>query len=90
VEFLKCGNTEEVLDAVAARTGKMLDVSGAPEDVIAALGERGIGVRSRPPREGVAALAIARIARERGFDRNVHALAPDYGELPAVTLPKKP
>ena len=89
VDFQKCGHTEEVLAAVAARCAGSLEVTGAPEDVLAALGERGISVRSRPPREGVAAVAIAAIARERGFQSNVHALAPDYGELPAVTVPKK-
>lgn len=88
LEFLKCGNTQEVLDALAQRCSGTLEVYGAPEDVIAALGERGMSVHRRPPRDPMAAIAIAHIARERGFDTNVHALAPDYGELPAVTLPK--
>ena len=88
-DFQKCGKTEDVVAAVAERCAGSLEVTGAPEDVLAALGERRISVQNRAPRESVTAVAIAKIARERGFDRNVHALAPDYGELPAVTVPTK-
>jgi hypothetical protein len=67
-----------------------LAVSGNTEDVLSEIAERGWTVRALPPRANVPAVAIAQLARTRAPSATPHALAPDYGEAPAVTRPKSP
>lgn len=82
------GRSAELCDRVAGLipTGE-LTVTGAPEDVLAGLRERGIDVRtvqsSVPP-----AVAIAQIAARREPAPSIHALRADYGEAPAAKVPK--
>ncbi len=59
------------------------------EDVRAALGERAIEVTILPRAIEPAALAIAMLAAQREPAKSVHEVRADYGELPAVSLPKK-
>lgn len=72
-----------VLPSALALTG-----NGA-EDVLAALGERGTEVTMLPRAIDPAALAIAMLAAKREPARSLHEVRADYGELPAVSVPKK-
>jgi tRNA threonylcarbamoyl adenosine modification protein YeaZ len=63
-----------------------LALAGNTEDVYFALAERGIVVRTLPRGAESPALAVARLARMAGPGASLHAVAPDYGELPAVML----
>jgi tRNA threonylcarbamoyladenosine biosynthesis protein TsaB len=85
-----CGPTAMVLDRLLTGTATELAVSGNTEDVLAQIAERGWTVRALPPREPVPAVAILELARTREASPSPHALAPDYGELPAVTRSKSP
>jgi hypothetical protein len=57
------------------------------EDVLSAVGERGLDVQ-RITQPAIPAIAIAELTRAGKPSVSVHALAPEYGELPAVTVPK--
>jgi tRNA threonylcarbamoyladenosine biosynthesis protein TsaB len=72
-------------ERVAALPGhRTLTCVAAPKDVLQALGERGITVLTAPTRPGRVAEIIADLAAQRPPAASPHALAPDYGELPAV------
>ena len=80
------GSTACICDQVGTLWGGgELSVIGAPEDVRAGLGERGILVRTlemlQPP-----AVAIAQIAAKTGH-ASLHALRADYGEAPPAKVP---
>ena len=66
----------------------MVHVTGNTEDVLSEIAERGWTVQALEPRAGVPAVAIVQLARRREPSPTPHALAPDYGEAPAVTQPK--
>ena len=66
----------------------LVHVGGNTEDVLSEIAERGWTVRVLPPRAAVPAVAIAQLARTRAPSPTPHALAPDYGETPAVTQRK--
>lgn len=86
-----CGPTAAVLDRLlaAAPPGVTLTVVAQQEDVFPATGEgspsmqRVVWPGSRNP-----AVVIATIARDRQPAASAHAVAPDYGEMPVVTVPK--
>lgn len=82
-----CGPTATVLDRLLADTPGIVHVAGNTEDVLSEIAERGLTVRALPPPAGVPAAAIAQLARTRKPSPTPHALAPDYGEAPAVTHP---
>jgi tRNA threonylcarbamoyladenosine biosynthesis protein TsaB len=82
-----CGPTADVLDRLLTGPPGALAVAGNTEDVLADIAERGWIVRVLPPRADVPALAIAELARTATPAPSLHALAPDYGEAPAVTRP---
>jgi len=85
----KCGNVAEVIAAFEpARLGP-LSVAGASDELLADLRAAGASARPVAPRDPVAAVALVRMARERGFPDDPRALRPDYGEAPATTAPKK-
>jgi tRNA threonylcarbamoyladenosine biosynthesis protein TsaB len=63
-----------------------LAVAGNTEDVYFAIAERGIVVRALPNRAESPARAVARLALTAEPAASPHAVAPDYGEVPAVTL----
>ncbi len=67
------------------RSGE-LALAGNTEDVSFALAERGIVVRTLPSGAETPARAVARLALVADISSSVHAVAPDYGELPAVIL----
>ena len=83
-----CAETAAVLDRLLAGTPGIVHAAGNTEDVLSEIAERGWTVRALPPRADVPAVAIAQLARTRAPSPNPHALAPDYGEAPAVTQPK--
>jgi len=63
-----------------------LTLAGNTEDVNSAIAERGIVVRTLPPRAESPARAVARLALTAEPSASPHAVAPDYGELPAAQL----
>jgi tRNA threonylcarbamoyladenosine biosynthesis protein TsaB len=63
-----------------------LALAGNTQDVSFAIAERGIVVRTLPQRAESPARAVARLALIADPSSSVHAVAPDYGELPAVVL----
>ncbi|MBV8298379.1 MAG: tRNA (adenosine(37)-N6)-threonylcarbamoyltransferase complex dimerization subunit type 1 TsaB [Candidatus Eremiobacteraeota bacterium] len=83
-----CGPVGAVLDRLLCGPPGALDAAGNTEDVLPEIAERGWTVRALPPRAAVPAVAIVQLARTRAPSPSPHALAPDYGEAPAVTKPK--
>jgi hypothetical protein len=63
-----------------------LALAGNTEDVSFAIAERDIVVRTLAQRAESPARAVARLALITVPGSSVHAVAPDYGELPAVML----
>lgn len=82
------GRIAEALDAVLPDPGEAFAVLGAPEDVLAALAERGHIVESVAPCVMPAAAAVALAAGARDAARTLHDVKADYGELPAAKVPK--
>ena len=64
--------------------GRDLEVVGAAKDVLDALAERAIIVRSFDPAVTPAAAAAALLASSRAPAKSVHEVRADYGELPAA------
>lgn len=88
-ELRASGYIKDVLDELMpAFTANPLLLMGDAEDVLAALGERGVRVEIFPPAV-LPAAAIATIALHRPPARSVHEVRADYGELPAARVPKK-
>jgi tRNA threonylcarbamoyladenosine biosynthesis protein TsaB len=83
-----CGAVRDVLDRLLPGPPGLMHATGNTEDVLSEIAERGWTVRALPPRAGVPAVAIAQLARTREPSPTPHAVAPDYGEAPAVTRPK--
>jgi tRNA threonylcarbamoyladenosine biosynthesis protein TsaB len=89
-EEVACGPTGTVVAGLVAKVADeaTLTIIAATEDVFAEIGER-----SGPARRIVSAAAadpaavIARLSRHREPGLSPHGIAPDYGELPAVTIP---
>jgi tRNA threonylcarbamoyladenosine biosynthesis protein TsaB len=88
-EATACGPAAEVLDRLLAGEPGVVHAAGNTEDVLSEIAERGWVVRALPPRADVPAVAILQLARTRAPSPSPHALAPDYGEAPAVTQPKQ-
>jgi len=83
-----CGPVGGVLDRLLGDPPGVVHVIGNTEDVLSEIAERGWTVRALRPRADVPAVAIAQLARTREPSPTPHALAPDYGEAPAVTRPR--
>lgn len=80
------GAPAEVVAALLdGRHIEILTLAGNTEDVRSAVAERGIVVRTPPVRREHPAAAVARLAVHAAPSASPHAVAPDYGELPAVT-----
>ncbi len=81
---------DEVLAPVDSAQGETepLAVVGAPKDVLHALAERRMIVRSFEPTVTPAAAAAALAATSRTPPASLHEVRADYGELPAAQLPK--
>ncbi len=88
-EETACGPAGEILDRLLAGEPGVVHAAGNTEDVLSEIAERGWVVRALPPRADVPAVAILQLARTRAPSPSPHALAPDYGEAPAVTRPKQ-
>jgi tRNA threonylcarbamoyladenosine biosynthesis protein TsaB len=87
-ERVRCGPIAEVLDDLLGPGAEEITVCGNTEDVLSEIAERGWTVRASSPRAEIPAVAIAELARTRVPSPSPHALAPDYGEAPAVTKAK--
>jgi tRNA threonylcarbamoyl adenosine modification protein YeaZ len=83
------GRIDEVLDKLPFEAEGELSVVGAPKDVLHALAERGIIVHPIDPLVTPAAAAAALAAGSRAPAKSLHEVRADYGELPAVTMPKR-
>jgi tRNA threonylcarbamoyladenosine biosynthesis protein TsaB len=84
------GRIAEVLHELLAPSEvglKSLDVVGASKDVLDALAERAISVRSVNPAVTPAAAAAALAACSRTPLGSLHEVRADYGELPAAKAP---
>ncbi len=80
---------DEVLPPDVTRPGAQpLAVVGAPKDVLHALAERAIIVRSFDPLVTPAAAAAALAAPLCTPPASLHQVRADYGELPAAKLPR--
>jgi len=90
--FVECGTDEQVAAALAGRlgAGATLACAGAPEGVLARLGERGIIVRPCSPSPSPPALALARKALQRTPAANPHAVRADYGSVAYYTRREVP
>jgi tRNA threonylcarbamoyladenosine biosynthesis protein TsaB len=90
-DHVACGPTADVIDRLCGEniSGKGVTLIAGTEDVFQELGEalpdaqRVISPAARNP-----AVAIALLARRREPSSSPHSIAPDYGEMPAVTVPK--
>jgi tRNA threonylcarbamoyladenosine biosynthesis protein TsaB len=78
---------ERLLDTFAS--GDEIALAGDTQDVDSEIGERGFLARSLPTPAAIPAVTIAVIAARRTPGASLHALSPDYGEVPAVTTPKE-
>jgi tRNA threonylcarbamoyladenosine biosynthesis protein TsaB len=88
-EHRASGYIRDVLAELQPGLPKSFALTGnGAEDVLAALGERGSDVKILARAVEPAALAIAMLAAEREPARSLHEVRADYGELPAVTIPK--
>ncbi len=83
-----CGPAAGVVGRLLDGPAGTVSLVGNTEDVLSHIAERGWTVRALPPRTAVPAEAIAQLARTREPSPGPHALAPDYGEAPAVSAPK--
>ena len=83
-----CGSVAAVLGRLLPGEPGLVHLAGNTEDVLSEIAERGWTVRVLPPPAAVPAVAIAMLARNRVPSPSPHALAPDYGEAPAVTVPR--
>lgn len=83
-----CGPVGTVVDRLLGGTPETVHAVGNTEDVLSQIAERGFIVRALPSRADVPAVAIAQLARRAVPSASPHAVAPDYGEAPAVTRPK--
>jgi tRNA threonylcarbamoyladenosine biosynthesis protein TsaB len=82
------GRIAEVLDELLPATEGMVEVVGAPKDVLHALAERGIIVQLVKPVVTPPAAAAALVAALRTPAKSLHEVRADYGELPAAKLPR--
>lgn len=84
------GRIAEVLAAVVPDDpdAGTLHVVGGSKDVLQALAERALLVRSADPIVTPAAAAAALVASSRALRGGVHEVRADYGELPAAKPPK--
>lgn len=91
IERRASGRIVDVLGEIFAGgvPGDRLAVVGAPKDVLDALAERRVQVHSENPAVTPAAAAAALAALIGVPARSVHEVTADYGELPAVTTPKR-
>jgi tRNA threonylcarbamoyladenosine biosynthesis protein TsaB len=90
-DSVACGPWASVLARLLAgrELAGPLTIVGATQDVFAEIGAAGPAqIRCVSPAAPNPAAVIARLAECRPPAASVHSLAPDYGEVPAVTMPK--
>jgi len=83
------GRVEDVLaEVLRGEQPGELPVVGAPEDVLRALAEGGWSVKPLAPLHSPPAAAIALLGTSARPAASVHEVRADYGELPAVKVPR--
>jgi tRNA threonylcarbamoyl adenosine modification protein YeaZ len=87
-EWRASGYIRDVLDQFGRGLCR-LTVVGDAEDVLPGLAERGWSVHAVKRAVEPPALAIAMLAEQRAPASSLHEVRADYGELPAVSVPKK-
>lgn len=89
-ERVACGPIENVLGAVLAGwgPGEQFTFVTQTEDVIHTLAEGWPTARRSIPAACHPATVVAVLARTREATASPHGVAPNYGEMPAVTVPK--
>lgn len=81
------GRTADAVREVLALLPDQFTLIGhEPEDVLAALGERGVHPTMMLPALDPAAFAVATVASQKEPARSIHEVRADYGELPAVKM----
>lgn len=83
------GYINDVCASLQPLPESLLLTGNGAEDVRAAVGERAKNVIMIPATLEPPALAIAMLAAKREPARSIHEVRADYGELPAVSAPKK-
>ena len=78
-----CGPIAATVERVSG-DDREITVVGATEDVLGVIGKRAKSVLIPPAGQELPAATLATIARTRDAARSAHAVAPDYGELPAA------
>jgi tRNA threonylcarbamoyl adenosine modification protein YeaZ len=92
VDRVACGSPATVFPQLLSKLASnvCLWVSANTEDVFPEIGEgsRCVHRLISPTQRNPAAVVVARLARDCEPHSSPHGVAPDYGEMPAVTLPK--
>ncbi len=86
-----CGPAPSVVARLLGecRSGETLTVSADREDAFPEIAERPLNVLfAEAPGVRNPAVVIAVLARSRQPEASPHGVGPDYGEMPAVTIPK--
>ena len=85
---IACGPTATVLERLLENRppAESLTIVANTEDVFQATGEAKLQTTARAPANP--AIVIAALARTREPSPSPHGVAPDYGEVPAVTVPR--
>ena len=86
-ELRTSGPLAQVCDEVAGAAAGPVTVLGAPEDVLAALGERGVVVQTQSVAHAPA-VAAAHLCAQRLAAQSAHAVRAEYGEAPAAKVPR--
>ena len=81
---IACGPTEPTLARIMDGGDSLVTIVGATEDVRRVILEREMHVEIVPAGQELAASVLAQIALARPPALSLHAVAPDYGEIPAV------
>jgi tRNA threonylcarbamoyladenosine biosynthesis protein TsaB len=81
-----CGPVAGAVARVTEAHDAPITIVGGTEDVRSAALERAASVHVVPAGHELPAAVLARVARARAPAASLHAIAPDYGEAPAVRI----
>ncbi|MGD0473320.1 MAG: tRNA (adenosine(37)-N6)-threonylcarbamoyltransferase complex dimerization subunit type 1 TsaB [Candidatus Velthaea sp.] len=89
-ETIACGPTASVIDRLLGRqiVAGPLTIVAATETTLAEIAGDGTQLRLVSPAARNPARILVQLAEQRRPGPSPHSLAPDYGEVPAVTMPK--
>jgi tRNA threonylcarbamoyl adenosine modification protein YeaZ len=84
--LVACGRIVPTVERLLPMKLDRVTLVGATEDVRSAVGERATKVHLLSAGLELPAVILTRIARGRAAATSAHAVAPDYGELPAASV----